>query len=363
MKNLLHTVLFLLFASSAFGQGQVLEKTLMHAGNQRDYLLYIPSTYSPDTETPFVLNLHGFTGDGPQQMAITGMNFVAEQHGFIVAYPSAIAGDWSDESPETIGDPTADYSLSFFDRLLDEIHASYSIDVSRVYSTGFSQGGFTSQMLASARPDTFAAIASVGGVRHISKGFTEPIDALFPPFIPELPPRPFPLLHVHGTEDVIVRYEGGNTVIPGFEFIEFAPVQGFVDSWVESNGCDPVGTSTELPNTFADDGTTVTLFSYGNCDSYTSLSGDEIPADVSFYRVNDGGHSWPVDPALRPPFSEEIAFAFPINSDVNASSVIWEFFAQHQLAEPVPEPGSALLAVFALVSLACFSRSNRRPAR
>ena len=360
MRILTASILFLCSFTFAFGQGEVVEKTLTHNGNQRDYSLYVPSTYSSATETPLVLNLHGFTSNGPEQMAITGMNFVAEQQGFIVAYPSAIAGDWSDEGPETVGDPAADYSLSFFDGLLDDIHAAYAIDASRVYSTGFSQGGFTSQMLASARPDTFAAIASVGGVRHRSEGFTEPVDALFPPFIPELPPRPFPLLHIHGTSDLIVPFEGGNTVLPGFEFIEFASAQGLVDSWVTRNGCDPVGTPTELPNTFADDDTTVTLFSYGNCDAYKTLGGSEIPADVSFYRVNDGGHAWPVDPALRPPFSEELALIFPINSDFNASSVIWEFFAQHQLAEPVPEPASSFLAVLALGILS-WLRTKRRP--
>jgi polyhydroxybutyrate depolymerase len=327
----------------------------MHNGLEREYLLFVPSGYDPAMETPLVLNLHGVTSNGPEQMAISGMNPVAEQEGFLVAYPSAVGGDWGDDNPDV---PGADHNISFIDSLVDTITSDYTVDANRVYSTGLSQGGMMSQMLAAVRPYTFAAVASVAAVRPFSTGLAEPADSIFPPYVPPVPSRPFPLLHIGGTADVVVPYEGGNLGIPGLEFIEFRSVESMVAEWAANNGSSLAPSITELPDTYADDGSTVTLFSYDDTATYTTTPGVEQSADILFYRVNGGGHSWPVDPGLRPPFSDAIAFAFPINSDINASSVIWDFFSQHQLAA-IPEPTSLSLAGLAVVSLLFALR--RRP--
>ena len=37
-------------------------ETLIHAGAQRDFLLYIPTTYRSDTVAPLIFNFHGFGG-------------------------------------------------------------------------------------------------------------------------------------------------------------------------------------------------------------------------------------------------------------------------------------------------------------
>ncbi len=84
----------LIGSSVLYGQGQILRNTLMHNGVERDYILYVPSIYSPDTSIPLVLNLHGFRSNGAAQMTVSQMNVVAEREGFLVTYPSAIAGDW-----------------------------------------------------------------------------------------------------------------------------------------------------------------------------------------------------------------------------------------------------------------------------
>lgn len=110
-----------------------------------------------------------------------------------------------------------------------------------------------------------------------------------------------------------------------------------------------------LPNVVADDGSTATLLTYGGCDTYTSVSGAEIAAGVIHYRVNDAGHSWPSPPEQVPPFSEAIAWAFPINSDFDASQQIWNFFEGHELAV-IPEPHSSTLMAFAVMGLMCKRR-------
>src|SRR5690606_593191 len=63
------------------------ENTLEHDGLARTYLVYVPETYDPTQPTPLVLSLHGFTSNARQQVNISQWNPVADEHGFLVAYP------------------------------------------------------------------------------------------------------------------------------------------------------------------------------------------------------------------------------------------------------------------------------------
>ena len=55
---------------------------------------------------------------------------------------------------------------------------------------------------------------------------------------------------------------------------------------------------------------------YTNCDEN---------ADVIFYTVAGGGHSWPGGGKLPK------AIVGHMTEDIDASAVMWEFFAQHPL--------------------------------
>lgn len=299
--------LFVLVSSNLYGQGQTLRgQTLMHDGVQRTYELYVPSTYSPDQAWPLVLNLHGYTGNGPGQMSL-GMNVVAEREGFLVAYPSAINGNWMNSRDSDVG---------FIDSLLDEINSAYNVDTSRVYATGLSQGGIMSYILGAERPETFAAIASVSGVRFLDSG-----DTLFPSDVPRVPPRALPLLHIHGTADGTVPFDGGDLVDPQFT-VTFPSVQSILNEWLANNSCKLSPLVTELPDPKPDDNLTVTLLSYEDCSSYTGRSNAEHTAEVQFYRINGGGHVWPTAPRT-----------------LDANTEIWNFFSRHELpASGVQEP-------------------------
>jgi polyhydroxybutyrate depolymerase len=306
------TIAFLTSAVT-FGQGQVVKKTLMHENVERTYNLYVPSTYSAGDVTPLVLNMHGAGGNADQQMASSAMNAVAEEKGFLVAYPNAaVDGDWS---------ISGDHNLSFIDSLLGAIDLEYSVDSSRTYSTGYSQGGMMSYRLASLRPNTFAAIASVAGI----------------PPLPAVVSRPVPLMHVHGTADVVVPVDG----TPSFNGSVYPLLDDFLNEWAVANGCDLTQTVSELPNISADDGSTVSVLSFDGCDTYTSINGDEIVASVVHYRIDGGGHSWPVLDADRTANlaaleetygTDALPFFNPLNSDFYASAEIWNFFEQHELA-------------------------------
>ena len=299
MRFITATLSVVLLCSTPSSWGETLRETLTHQGRTRRYNLYVPSTYSSEQASPLVVNIHGLTGSGPQQMNSSGMNEVAERENFLVAYPSATNGDWSS---------AADHSVAFFDSLLDTITSAYNIDHTRIYSTGMSQGGIMSYILGVERPDTFAAIASVAGSRPLATQ-----KALFPSNIPHVPDRPLPLLHIHGTADTIVPFEGGNVVFPQFGSVPFPSVEFVLADWLANNNCELDARVTELPDPNPDDQLSVTLNSYENCSTYAGASGAEHLAEIQFYQVNGGEHDWPADSVL------------------DTNTTIWDFFTRHEI--------------------------------
>jgi polyhydroxybutyrate depolymerase len=323
------TLLALLFVTSiAHGQGQTLDKTLEHNGITRNYTVYVPSTYSSQVDAPLVINLHGYTLNRGFQMTHSGMNAVAEREGFMVAYPDAVDSDWF--GPQD--------NIGFIDRLLDEVSSQYSINANKVYAAGFSQGGVMTYLLSVERPYKFAAIASVGGPRPLAAA-----DVYVPPNIPATPRRPFPLLHIHGTGDPIVPYNGGTSTV-GSLTLNFPPAERLVRDYVLNNQGNTTPIVTDLANTNTMDGTTAQKWSY-DAGSYLDAAGNPREAEVLFYRVAGGGHNWPGDSPTWP------AWASPVNQDFSASAEIWSFFSRHEVAA-IPEPGCFLLG---LVAFAIFA--------
>ena len=102
------------------------------------------------------------------------------------------------------------------DEILDEAKRLYPIDESRIYATGFSYGGYMSNLLGNKRPDVYAAVGPCGA--PISNGYCDK------PLGPE-PQTPFdgiPRNITMGTYMPIITVSGN---LDGFRF----PVYGYKD--------------------------------------------------------------------------------------------------------------------------------------
>jgi polyhydroxybutyrate depolymerase len=150
-----------------------------------------------------------------------------------------------------------------------------------VYATGFSQGGMMSYLLSVELPHKFAAIASVGGSRPVAAG-----DVFAPPEIEATPGRPFPILHMHGTGDPIVPYNGGTSTV-GSLTLNFPPALRLIEEYAFNNGGDAMPTIVDLPNTNITDGTTVQKWTYDG-GTYLDSAGNDREADVLLYRIDNG---------------------------------------------------------------------------
>src|SRR5262245_45909069 len=125
--------------------------------------LYVPDTVKP---RPAVLvAVHFCTGSGPTFFSGTEFASLANQHGFIVIYPSATrAGSCFDvSSPQALthngnSDPVGIVSM------VQYVLQTFGADATRVFVTGASSGGMTTNVLLGDYPDVFKAGAAFMGV-------------------------------------------------------------------------------------------------------------------------------------------------------------------------------------------------------
>jgi acetylxylan esterase len=125
--------------------------------------LYVPDRVRP--RPPVLLAVHWCTGSGPAMHEGTDFARLADRHGFIVVYPSAIRdGNCFDvSSPQALrrnggSDPVGLASM------VRHTLKRYRADASRVFVTGISSGAMTTNVMLANYPDLFAAGAAFAGV-------------------------------------------------------------------------------------------------------------------------------------------------------------------------------------------------------
>jgi len=266
---------------------------IVSSGKVRTYLLYVPAGYDPATPSPLVISIHGFAEWPAHQMQISGWNKLADEYGFIVVYPSGTGFPRRWQAGGQTGDPLSD--VLFISDLIDKLEGNYNIDPARIYANGLSNGGGMSYLLGCALSDRIAAIGSVAGA------YVLPPDQC-------KPSRPVPMIAFHGTADPIVPYQGGAS--RGFDF-PFPLIPEWMANRAVLNGC--TGVPDELPATGDASG-----IRYSGCTE---------GAEVIFYTINGGGHTWPGGEPLP-----EWLTGYT-SQDINATQLMWEFFRQFSIGD------------------------------
>ena len=273
----------------------ILDRTngaIVSAGEKRYYLLYVPESYDPSKPTPLVISIHGFSEWPAHQAQMTHWNDLAEEYGFIVVYPSgtkfpkrwrARVEPGSDSMPD----------VTFISDLIDKLEGEYNIDPARIYANGLSNGGGMSVLLSCELSDRIAAIGTVAGAYSF-------------PWSECPASRPVPTIVFHGTADPIVPYLGGPSHDPNDPL---PSIPDWVETLAQRNGCS--GAPIEIPAHGE-----VSGIRYSNCTQN---------ANVIFYTIAGGGHSWPGGEPL-PKW-----LVGHTTKDIDATRVMWEFFQEHPL--------------------------------
>ena len=251
----------------------------------RNVLVHVPKGYDGAKPLPLVLNFHGLGSDPTQEALLSGMNAKADAEGFVVAYPRGLNASWNagrccaPSSSANVDD------VGFVSRLLDRLSDELCVDPKRVFATGISNGGFLTNRLACELSSRIAAIAPVAG--------DVIVDAC-------TPSHPMAVLHFHGTSDVLVPYDGS-------ALLGFPSAEDDVKAWAARDGCtgEPVE-SEKHPD--------------ASCKTWSPCEGG---AEVTLCTVTLGGHTWPGGfPVVT------LGYTSP---DLDATGLMWAFFARHPL--------------------------------
>ena len=151
--------------------GEFVTRSFANEAGARSYKLYVPASYSPPSEerVPLVVMLHGCTQDPDDFAAGTRMNTLADEHGFIVAYPAQEARangtkcwNWfrAQDQARDRGEPAVIAGIT------REVAAGHRIDERRIFVAGLSAGGAMAVVLAATYPELYAAVGVHSGLPY-----------------------------------------------------------------------------------------------------------------------------------------------------------------------------------------------------
>jgi len=136
----------------------------------RTYKLYVPARIDASTR-PLVVMLHGCTQSADDFAAGTLMNRLAEEHGFLVAYPEQASSanpskcwNWFRAQDQTrdSGEP------SLIAGIVREVVALHGVDARRIFVAGLSAGAAMAVILGETYPELFAGVGAHSGLPYRS---------------------------------------------------------------------------------------------------------------------------------------------------------------------------------------------------
>lgn len=228
--------------------------TVQVGGEPREFLLAVPPGLDPTAATPVVLNFHGSGSDMDQQAVYSRLPEDGTARGYIVVTPQGTGSPrgWSLAGPGT--------DDAFVDALLSTLRGGACVDDDRVFATGISNGSAYSALYACRHPEVIAAVGMVAAT------------------LPSLCPvdHPMPAMAFHGDADPVVPYVGGG-VAGRRSGVEAPGAESSIAQWAQRNGCGAVPVETAI-------GGDVTERAWTACRD---------GADVTFFSIRGGGHTWP----------------------------------------------------------------------
>lgn len=269
--------------------------SMISSGVTRRYELYVPPGRDRAKPAPLVISIHPAATWPRLQMHMSRWNQLADEHGFIVVYPAGtgVFLGGLGPGPQVWKGSDFDRNVKFISDLIGRLQAQYNIDPNRTFVNGMSNGGAMALLLGCAIPDRIAAVAAVAPAGPIPPGTEECAGS-----------KPMPTMIFHGTADRMAPYYGGfSPILP-------RPLPNMAD-WVAQaaryNRCKRDSGQTQFTR-----GTR--RIAYSEC---------ETNADVVFYTIEGGGHTWPGGEHL----AEWVAGQ--TSDEISASQLMWEFYEQH----------------------------------
>ena len=246
-------------------------RTFVVNGITRSAIVKMPSS-GKTKNLPIVFMYSGWQHTAEQTRGYAKLEQTGAGSDAIIVYPQGIQNAWE-------GAPYAATSLgqdvAFAREIVRTLAAEGKADRSRVYATGLSNGGGMALALACQAPDMMAGVVGVSGA-YYNKVWSNCSAGKVPTLI------------IHGTQDGIVRYEGG--LRHGAPFRSVDEMHKLVG---QRNGC-AVTRNPQVKRSGL-----VTTYTFSGCSAETHVK-----------KVFGGAHTW-----------------YPFNP--NAAQESWEFLSRH----------------------------------
>lgn len=323
------------------------ERNLVWQDSTRQWLEFVPDSYSADTPTPVLFCFHGLGGSMESFATTLQISSVANTSGWIVIVPQALNASVDvDSQPLSVGAawaanvggedvsfsygpmqfPLGDVNLNeniddvgFVSKILDSLENHFNIDTTQVFAMGFSMGGFMCNKLAIDLGNRFSAVASVSGTIGHFQEFT--------------PAHNVNVMHIHGTADAVVSYD---SAIFAMADVNIGSVgcgaEAVADAWRNYNNCSESPIVTYFPDS-VDDGLTF--------ERYLYLNGTDS-SKVAFIKVINGEHLWYDAPSNDISYLSEICKFF-INSMTFPTNI--NEVSEKTLVSVYPNPASLVLNI------------------
>jgi polyhydroxybutyrate depolymerase len=336
-----------LFAAQALWAQETKEKVTVD-DVERTFMVRLPRGYDSQQHYPVVILLHGMNQDADDMERLTRFDELADKDAIIAVYPFALHGRWNvgvqpqERQPTTMAPgrrrryggggypgggggypgggggypggggqqtpsrqpseekrPAPVDDIGFFSHMLDRLGSKFSVDTSRIYATGLSEGGFMSLRLGCDLGDRIAAIVTVG--------------AAMPKTMICLPSRPVPVVMINGTSDPVVPYRGGTEHNLSLAVLS---VEDSAKAWAKIDRCAEKPERSKLPPR-AKGGMETKIDTYTGCQQN---------AQVVLYSVKGAGNTWPGGEQ----YEAENTIG-KTSQDINANEVIWSFLVTRRL--------------------------------
>jgi polyhydroxybutyrate depolymerase len=274
-------------------------------GLRRAVRFYVPERLAD--RPAVVVVLHGGGGDGERFRLFTGAAFerLADIHGFIVAYPDALGGQWNGcraSAPYHHALAGID-EIAFLRAVVRRAQETAGRELGARFALGYSNGGHLVFRLAFEAPDDFLALAVIGA--HLP--VPEERDC-------RPAGTPVPLFIASGTEDPINPWAGGEVrLADGGTLGRVLSADATADYFRALARTTGGPTIDQLPDLDTSDGTRVETRRWAGAES----------REVVLMITHGGGHTLP-HPAARFP----VEIVGRTSRDIDGANEIWSFFAR-----------------------------------
>jgi len=300
-----------LVACSTAAAAQRQSFSIRNGDETREYILATPNSGAPEGR-PLVLLLHGHLGtaanalgSGIMPSPLSAWLDIVDREQVLVAALQGLKGSddrtgWHDCRTDNTRNTAAD-DVGFAAAVVQRLVAAGRVDVHRLYVMGMSNGAMMSYRLALEMQPSPAAIAAVSGTMAALSGCVKAR-------------APVSVLIIHGTDDPLVPYAGGQVAFGSRKLGLVTGVAVTRDYWLKVDGLAGSNAESFAFQHAGTDSTRASKLSYG------SNSGPQ----VEILTIERGGH---VEPSQRYHYGPLYTHIVGVqNRDLESAEEAWAFF-------------------------------------